>query len=433
MNGARRNRAGSLTDYEVSIIRNLLTRGKYKNQDILGVINVVRRLEGRSDTNGGRISDVKTGKQRYKGIKAAPDQDTDAFIARAKNPAGFDRMDTDPLRADVLATLFTKKKDSTSLNITETDQIECKESFSIHWAKDNIRAIMAFANNRGGYLMFGVRDKTWEITGIDRKKFEQWDRKNATQAFLHNLSCAIDFETTLIEYGNKTVCVVYIFPAAATCKPVMAINQNNSSITSPGQIYYRYQGENNLIRPAELQNIIEERIRGLSETILTKHIQNILSNGIENSAVLNLDTGEVDGKAGNFIIDETLLSQISFVKEGEFVEKSGVPTLKLIGEIKSSANVVATKTEILTTRYPYSWHEMVTEIKKLLPGTTPIQINNVIKAEKMKGDKRYAAHNFRYKKHADEHNKNGRVPSGTPTIYNQAAIDFVVNKLQKGA
>ncbi|MCB9995165.1 MAG: putative DNA binding domain-containing protein [Rhodospirillales bacterium] len=428
MTAARRQREGSLTEDEVGVIRNLLARGGYKNQDILGLVNTVRRLEGRADTNGGRVSDVKTGKPRYKGIKPAPDQDTDAFIARAKNPAGFDRIDTDPLRADVLAALFPKNKGDDSLNITETDRIECKESFGEkHFISNCIRAIVAFANNKGGYIAFGVKDGTWEITGINASTFRRFDRRKINRAFRAILSCGIDFDTTVLQYGGKSVGIMYIRPAKM--KPVMFIRQDNGA--TEGHIYYRYQGENRLIGPSELQQIIEERIRSLSETILTKHIQNILSNGIENSAVLNLDTGEVDGKAGSFVIDEELLPQISFVKEGEFVEKSGAPALKLIGEIKSAAKVVATKTEPLTTRYPYSWREMMAEVKKQVPGATPNQINAVIKAENMKENKKYAAYNFRNKKHADDHKKTGNVPSVTPSIYNQAAVDFVVKKLKK--
>lgn len=357
----RKPRAGSLTDDEVGIIRNLLARGQYKNQDILGLINTVRRLEGRAEANIGRISDVKTGKPRYQGIKPASDQDTDAFIARAKNPAGFSQIDTDPLCEDVLASLFPKNKCNHTLDITETDRIECKESFGErHFISNCIRAIAAFANNKGGYIAFGIKDRTWEITGINASYFRRFDRRKINRAFRTILSCGIDFDTTVLHYGGKSIGIMYIYPAKM--KPVMFIRQNNGA--TEGHIYYRYQGENRLIAPAELQQIIEERIRTLSETILTKHIRNILANGIENSAVLNLETGVVDGKAGSFVIDEELLPKISFIKEGEFVEKSGAPTLKLIGEIKKSTKVIATKTVPTDETHPYKPNKAAEEIAK---------------------------------------------------------------------
>lgn len=148
----RKQRKGSLSDEEVGIVRNLLARGNYKNQDILGLINTVRRLEGREETNGGRISEVKTHKPRYRDIKAASNKDTNSYLDRAKEPAGFKRIDTDPLREDLLKRLFPKaKRKADKLDITETEQVECKETFGgQHWINNCIKAIAAFANNKGG-------------------------------------------------------------------------------------------------------------------------------------------------------------------------------------------------------------------------------------------------------------------------------------------
>jgi len=423
----RRQRAGSLKDDEVGIIRNLLVRGGYKNQYILGLINAVRRLEGKADTNGGRISDVKTEKPRYKGIKAASDEKTDAFVTHAENPTGFEQIDTGSLSDGTLEDLFPMKTGKKNcFAITETDQIECKESFGgQHWISNCIKAIAAFANNKGGYIAFGIKDKTWEIVGIDKEKYEKHDRKDLNQKLRSCLSCGIDFDMTTLDRDGKTIGILHICPVKI--KPVIFIKQIEGA--AEGHIYYRYQGENRMIAPAELQQIIEERIRTLSETILSKHISNILSNGIENSAVLNLNTGVIDGKAGSFVIDEELLPKISFIKEGEFVEKSGSPTLKLIGEIKSSGKIVAFKKEELIKLYPYSWQELMAEVKKLVLKATSTQINKLIKSKKLKSNEKYSAVNFRNKKQADISKKTGKIPSGTPSIYNQAAIDFIVSQL----
>ena len=427
----RKPRAGSLTDYEVGIIRNLLARRKYKNQAILGLINTVRRLEGKADINGGRISDVKTWKARYEGIKAASDKDADAFITRAEKPAAFAKIDTDPVSVDILEALFPMCKGSKDrIAITETDQIECKESFGgQHWITNCIKAIAAFANNKGGYIAFGLKDNIWEIVGIKREKFESYDRKKLNQVLRTSLSCGIDFDMVTLARAGKTIGVLHIFPAKT--KPVMFIRQVDGA--AEGHIYYRYQGENRLIAPTELQQIIEERIRTLSETILSKHISNILSNGIENSAVLNLDSGVVDGKAGSFVIDEDLLPKISFIKEGEFVEKSGTPTLKLIGEIKKSTKIIATKKVKLIELYPHSWREMVNLVKKKVTGATNTQINNLIKREKLKFNEKYSSLNFRNKKLADKYKQSGTLSSGTPSIYNNAAVKFIADKLSNKA
>lgn len=52
--------------------------------------------------------------------------------------------------------------------------------------------------------------------------------------------------------------------------------------------------------------------------------------GVENTGILDISTGKIEGKSGSILIDESLLSQIAFIKEGAFSETSGTPTLKLI-------------------------------------------------------------------------------------------------------
>ena len=106
----RLKRAGSLTDHEVGIIRNLLGRGAYKNQEILGMINTVRHQEGQEEINGGRISEVKTNYSRYDGIGPTSDEDTNIIIQRAKNPATYTGVSSDPLDPKHLKRLFPVDK-----------------------------------------------------------------------------------------------------------------------------------------------------------------------------------------------------------------------------------------------------------------------------------------------------------------------------------
>ena len=57
--------------------------------------------------------------------------------------------------------------------------------------------------------------------------------------------------------------------------------------------------------------------------------------GVENACLLDITRGEISGAGGRIIIDENLLKKISFIKEGEFVEKSGAPTLRLVGDVQT--------------------------------------------------------------------------------------------------
>ena len=89
-------------------------------------------------------------------------------------------------------------------------------------------------------------------------------------------------------------------------------------------IYYRYTGETRQIGHAEPSNIIQEQVNNLSKNLLQKHIGKIMEIGPDNAAIMNTITGEVEGKAGNFLIDEGLLKDLKFIQENHYDAKRGI-------------------------------------------------------------------------------------------------------------
>jgi hypothetical protein len=64
-------------------------------------------------------------------------------------------------------------------------------------------------------------------------------------------------------------------------------------------------------------------------------LREIAKIGVADAALLNLKTGVLKGNTGSLLIDQSLVSQISFIREGEFRETTGKPTLKLIGNLET--------------------------------------------------------------------------------------------------
>ena len=165
----------------------------------------------------------------------------------------------------------------------------------------------------------------------------------------------------------------------------------------------------------------------LSQTILSKHLANIMRFGIENAAVMDLATGEIDGKAGSFLIDEALLPQISFVKDGDFVERSGAPTLKLIGEVApTKATVVAIKEAL--EGFPLSYTELFRRVKKAT-GAKQGEIDAIIKSSKMKANRSFAHYAFRNNADRLRYENTGVLKKGSASNYNEAALQFLIEEL----
>ncbi len=86
--------------------------------------------------------------------------------------------------------------------------------------------------------------------------------------------------------------------------------------------------------------------------------------------------------------------------------------------------------ENLTKQYPLSATELADEVKKVLPSTGKNKIWQVAKDNDLKNNPDYAAYNFRNKKQEDEFKVSGYLPTATPSIYNQRAVEFIISVLK---
>lgn len=308
----------TLNDKEIAIIKKLVEQGK-PSQEIMGIINI-KRGKPELHVNFGRISDIKNGKtKRALDITPATDAELEEFLKENTENEKKDISETENI-----SKLFPiKSRNPLILDISETDMLECKENFSKD-EKNLLRPLCALANNKGGYILYGVKDTTWEVVGIKEKskqKFLEWDLQNLDSVVLNYLSCGIEVNKNIVSLYGIEIAVLKVEPARK--KPVIYINNVNvgGETFATGDIFFRYPGSSRKICPSELDKIVEERMQSTLKTTLMKQIETIFRNGIENSAVMNIATGVVEGKAGDFVIDENLLPQIQFLKEGEFVEK----------------------------------------------------------------------------------------------------------------
>ncbi len=325
----------SLTKTEISIIKRLHNDGM-NNQEILGVINS-KKVNTSLHINPGRISEVIKNK---KGADVLPANENELklFLDKQKTIT-----DISPVSDEALEKILRLKQDDI-LDIDETTIFECKETFNAD-TKSLIKPLVSFANNKGGYILYGVKDSVWKVVGLSNTKleaFNKWDVEKLSGCIFDYAGCGLEIRKCTYTISGKNIGIIYVFQAQK--RPII-MTKNDGDI-STGQIYYRYPSSSRLIGSTELDNIIEERINSMISTTLSRHIENIIKNGIENTAILNIQTGEVEGKSGSFVIDETLLPKIQFIKEGEFVEKKGAPALKLIGDIQPITAITEVEKEV---------------------------------------------------------------------------------------
>jgi hypothetical protein len=337
----------------------------------------------------------------------------------------------DPLSSEMIAELLRLDTSRRYIYHRESKNIEYKEAFNHAGWDEYLRNFAAFANNDGGYIIFGVKDRPKEPIGLNERAAEMFDSidEEYISGEINKLfSPTINWEKQLVEAFGKPFGIIYVYKG--NIKPVIA-KQDEGSIKN-GEIYYRYSGRVQKIEYGELNEIIENRIKENTDQIKSL-LSKISEIGPSNAAVLDVERGVLEKDKDNILVlDEELIPKIKFIKEGEFSEKKGAQTLKLVGEVHpvDQVEIVKIKKQNLTQQYPYSFTEMKTKVLSLLPNINQHHIHKVISENDLKNDPKYSAYNFRTKTHEDNYKNTGVVPSGTPSLYNDKAVDFIVRRLK---
>ncbi|GAO77478.1 helix-turn-helix domain-containing protein [Sphingopyxis sp. C-1] len=338
----------TITDVEIALIKAMLSRDM-KNNDIQFFFNRPDR-----PVNSGRITGIRNGTYGpSKSISAASNKDLDAFIAAYAGGAAtagattvaLDLSTGDPLADDMIASLFTEGNDGLwRLGLGETDLHECKTSFGLKHPGAWLRAVAALANNSGGYIFFGIPDKgTVDENGVDvgdvalgmkTDEFAKMDPADVTRKVKSVFDPTPRVRTRLVEIGGASIGVVYV--AQHESRPVIA-TKNEGYDVREGDIYYRYPGQSARIKYSDLRTLLDARDRDAREQILPM-VERLLQLGPERTLIADLVDGTLtDGKHA-IRIDEKLVEKLTFVKEGEFSEVAGAPTLRLIGDVQASTD-----------------------------------------------------------------------------------------------
>ena len=268
----------------------------------------------------------------------------------------------------------------------ERNDLEYKETYhQRNWPK-YAKTMASFANNRGGVIIFGVKDNPRTIVGIS-EEFHTVQQEKFTD-FLNSLfSPELQWEigTTTI----STIEIGYIFTEESENKPIIAQKIENSEKINSGDVYYRYRARTEKIKFSEMQRLISEKVRSERELLL-KHFETILKSSTTNIGIINYDKGSFCTPSGvDVAIDKKLIVQVlkkaKFIKEGSFDETTGTPVLKVTGNIDLAEEIPVPNLEP-DIQYPYIQKQMAQKLN-----ITTQELYALIWKYEMKGQKKFHA------------------------------------------
>ncbi|MFM6128453.1 MAG: helix-turn-helix domain-containing protein [Sphaerospermopsis kisseleviana] len=239
----------------------------------------------------------------------------------------------------------------------ESQILEFKQSFRYGDSLvEYSRSLVGMANNQGGSIVFGIKDKPHEVVGLD-ERFENSDPRDLNKILLEYFSEDIYWKSETEELASKRIEFIHVKPALA--RPVVCIKNNQKKNLREGAIYYRYRGETKEIRHSELLALLQAE-REKEKQLWMKHIQSIASIGPHSVQILDTYRGEMQLGGAKVLIDKNLVGQLNIVREGFFTEKEGAPTLKLVGELEGLVD----HNHVITTEIFYP-HTQSTILEKL--------------------------------------------------------------------
>ena len=313
----------------------------------------------------------------------------------------------------------------------ESQILEFKRSFTFAALAEYFRDFAAFANNRGGYILFGVEDSPRHPTGLSESALERFssiDPRRITEPLLSLFAPVIDWEAEVVEVEDKSFGVFRVEESSQ--KPVVA--KKNQGDVKDGEIYYRYRGQTRKIRHEELSRIIAERIARTNNDWrdVLKEIGRI---GASHVAVL--DTTRAVARHGDtpvLAVDDVLGAKLG-MPHGQYVVREGSEALVDSGQrgSRGANKVILTIPEKLTEAYPYAAMEMARRVKQRVPGTGLNRIWATIREQEIKEDQRYSAYVFRNKEQERQYEQSGVPSAGTPSIYNDAAVEFISDVIEQ--
>jgi len=337
----------TITDKEISLIKAMLARGM-KNRDIQFFFNRPER-----PVNSGRITCIASGTYSDSAkILRADEEELRDFLASHSPSATVplviapaEAETSSPLSEAVLRPMFVEGADGIwRLNTGETDEVECKTAFRIKQAASWLRAVAALANNRGGYIFFGVGDKdpagAHQVLGLMTNDFVDIDPADIAQRIRATFDPTPRFQKATFDVGRKKIGVLHVEQHPS--RPIIATKADGSGEIREGDIFFRYPGQSTRINYADLRAMLDARDAQARADILPM-IQRLLALGPNRAMIADLAEGHLmDGKR-TIEMDEDITKELNLIKEGEFDERAGAPALRLIGDVKAATPAVVKK------------------------------------------------------------------------------------------
>ena len=216
----------------------------------------------------------------------------------------------------------------------ERSDLEFKETFDENYFRKSVKTIAAFANARGGRIIFGVTDNPRTVKGIN--KSDLIDPAKIDDLLSKHLCPVPYIEMHEHELDGKILFEVNVLPAhrppILATKDLHTKGSSSKIVLNGGCIYNRRSGKTAPMEGSEFIALMERRDTSVRDSIL-----GVLSRakdiGFDNVAVANLSEHEKEGENLTLYVPEEAARNLNILNRGKLVEDSGAPAYEIKGGV----------------------------------------------------------------------------------------------------
>lgn len=143
-------------------------------------------------------------------------------------------------------------------------KLDFKEKLQLNTESDKkefVKDVCAIANSSGGrgYIVFGVKDKSKEIIGVDLEPFNE---ERIQQIICNRCDPPVPIRVDVVKYKQKTIAIVTIFKS----------EQRPHQVRQTGTFYIRRGSTTDIARRHEIANMLQENGLTSSEQIICRKV-----------------------------------------------------------------------------------------------------------------------------------------------------------------
>ncbi len=286
--------------------------------------------------------------------------------------------------ADFVKNIIESTKLFERVKSRERNDLEYKESFVVKSIYKYAKTMAAFANNRGGYILFGIKDNPREVVGVN-KNFEDFQQEKFTEILNALFSPEIEWESGIVEFDQFKI--GYVYTNEAENKPVIALKNESSEKINSGDVFYRYRARSEKIKYPEMKKMIDDLLYRERKRLLIL-MEAIQKNDTTNLGIVNYNNGRFSTPYGSDVtVDKKLIIKVlrkaKYIKSGQFDEINGMPAIRVTGNIDLAEEIPVPDIEP-DIQYPYLQKNLAEKLN-----IKSYEVQSLIWYYKMKGIKKY--------------------------------------------